>query len=103
MYKISFIFFFFFVWICSPAGHKQKKLGRDNPLLTYRITIIWKTDDVSRFYGFPSAPALGLADLHHVEAKTGKMCQVQDGSRFGGFIWNYTQLHRVSMTSICKC
>lgn len=56
---------------------------------------MWKTEYVSRFYGLPSAPALGLEELHHVEEKAGKTSQVGDGSGFGGFIWNCTQLQRV--------
>lgn len=63
---------------------------------------MWKTEYVSRFYGLPSTPALGLKELQHVEAKAGKISQIEDGNGFGGFIWNCTQPHRVSMTPICK-
>lgn len=62
-----------------------------------------KTKYVSRFCGLPSPLALGLAVMHYVEAKAGKISWAPDGSGFGSFIWNYTETHRRSIISICKC
>lgn len=64
-------------------------------LIRSKQRTMWKTEYVSRFYGLPSTPALGLEELQHIEAKAGKISRVEDRSGFGGFIWNCTQLHRV--------
>lgn len=51
---------------------------------------MWKIEYVSRCYGLLWAPSLGLADLHHIEVKVGKISQVQD---WKWIWWLHLELH----------